>query len=371
MTEVYDARDRRLGRDVAIVWLRADFLRDPTFLARFRRTTQLSAMLNHPSIVAVYDTGEQTVRLDDGDVVARPYVVTEYVDGRTLREILRSEGRPFEVGQALSITADVLGALGYSHRAGIVHRDIKPGNVMLTRKGAVKVRDFGIALALDDTPATTTQTRSVIGTAEYLSPEQARGEQVDTRSDLYSTGCLLFELLTGRPPFLGDTAVAVAYQHVREDPPVPSRLAAGIPEVVDRLVLHSLAKDRAARYQSAAEFRDDVLAAAAGRAISVLAPGERDDDVLFTGRALKRLTLRSHQNCTFTVTRSGVHFADRDSAKHSFQLSRTQLRDADVTRTGNDLVITLTSTARFEVGFHRSADARNAHRALVSVALTA
>ena len=177
--------------------------------------------LNHPAIVAVYDTGEETAT--DGTGVAQPYIVMEYVAGRTLRDILR-EGRKILPERALEITVGVLAALDYSHRAGIIHRDIKPGNVMLTPSGDVKVMDFGIARAIADASSTMTQTAAVVGTAQYLSPEQARGETVDSRSDVYSTGCLLYELLTGRPPFVGDSPVAVAYQHVREQPPPPSEL---------------------------------------------------------------------------------------------------------------------------------------------------
>jgi beta-lactam-binding protein with PASTA domain/predicted Ser/Thr protein kinase len=266
MAEVHLGRDTRLGRTVAIKLLRTDLARDPTFQARFRREAQSAASLNHPAIVSVYDTGEETITEIGGGVVSLPYIVMEYIEGRTLRDIL-SEGRPLDVDLALDVTTGVLNALEYSHRIGIVHRDIKPANVMLTPTGDVKVMDFGIARAMSDASSTMTQTQAVIGTAQYLSPEQARGEQVDTRSDLYSTGCLLFELLTGRPPFQADSPVAVAYQHVREQPPVPSDLARGIPESVDRIVLHSLAKDREARYQSAAEFRTDVEAARGGRQV--------------------------------------------------------------------------------------------------------
>jgi len=267
MAEVHLGRDTRLGRVVAIKLLRTDLARDPVFQARFRREAQSAAGLNHPAIVAVYDTGEETVAEIGGGTLALPYIVMEYVEGRTLRDVLR-EGEPFEVQHALEVTAGILSALEYSHRMGIVHRDIKPANVMLTTNGDVKVMDFGIARALADVSATMTQTQAVIGTAQYLSPEQARGETVDARSDLYSTGCLLFELMTGRPPFVADSPVAVAYQHVREAPPAPSSLNARIPEVVDRVVLHSLAKDREARYQTADEFRGDLESVLAGRSVA-------------------------------------------------------------------------------------------------------
>ena len=216
MAEVRKGRDVRLGRDVAVKVLRADLARDPSFQNRFRREAQAAAGLNHPSIVAVYDTGE-----DDGPEGRTPYIVMEYVEGHTLREVLKTQGR-LAPQQAMEITAEVCAALDFSHRSGIVHRDIKPGNVMITDTGAIKVMDFGIARALADNAATVTATAAVIGTAQYLSPEQARGESVDARSDVYSTGCLLYELLTGHPPFTGDSPVAIAYQHVRENPQVPS-----------------------------------------------------------------------------------------------------------------------------------------------------
>ncbi|HCU92994.1 MAG TPA: Stk1 family PASTA domain-containing Ser/Thr kinase [Actinobacteria bacterium] len=258
MAEVFRARDIRLDRVVAVKTLRDDLARDQTFQARFRREAQSAASLNHPSIVAVYDTGE-----DSSGPSHVPYIVMEYVDGRTLRDLLRDDRRLLPE-RALEITDGVLRALDYSHRAGIVHRDIKPGNVMLTRNGEVKVMDFGIARAVSDAQATMTQTAQVIGTAQYLSPEQARGERVDARSDLYSTGCLLYELLTGRPPFLGDSPVAIAYQHVRENPVPPSRLDPEIPAWADSIVLRAMAKDPAQRYQSAADMRTDIQRALSG-----------------------------------------------------------------------------------------------------------
>jgi beta-lactam-binding protein with PASTA domain/tRNA A-37 threonylcarbamoyl transferase component Bud32 len=264
MAEVYRARDIRLDRIVAVKTLREDLARDQTFQARFRREAQSAASLNHPSIVAVYDTGE-----DDTDGSHIPYIVMEYVDGRTLRELLR-EDRRLLPERALEITDGVLRALDYSHRNGIVHRDIKPGNVMLTRDGKVKVMDFGIARAVSDAQATMTQTAQVIGTAQYLSPEQARGERVDARSDLYSTGCLLYELLTGRPPFLGDSPVAIAYQHVRENPVPPSRVDPEVPQWADAIVLRAMEKDPRDRYQSAAEMRADIQRALQG--VPVAAP---------------------------------------------------------------------------------------------------
>ena len=262
MAEVYRARDIRLDRIVGVKTLRDDLARDPTFQARFRREAQSAASLNHPSIVAVYDTGEDMV----GNTPV-PYIVMEFVDGRTLRDLLRDDRRLLPE-RAAEITDGVLRALDYSHRNGIVHRDIKPGNVMLTPTGEVKVMDFGIARAVSDAQATMTQTAQVIGTAQYLSPEQARGEQVDARSDLYSAGCLLYELLTGRPPFTGDSPVAVAYQHVREDarPAVPDRpRAAGLVRR-DRAQGHG--EGPRDRYQSAGEMRNDIQRALSGAPVA-------------------------------------------------------------------------------------------------------
>ncbi|MFI2104515.1 Stk1 family PASTA domain-containing Ser/Thr kinase [Isoptericola sp. NPDC019693] len=263
MAEVHIGHDTRLGRTVAIKVLRSDLARDPSFLARFRREAQSAAALNHPAIVAVYDTGEDTHTDTQGASVHVPFIVMEYVEGHTVRDILQ-DGAAVPIEEAIEITAGILSALEYSHQAGIVHRDIKPANVMITPTGAVKVMDFGIARAVADSAATMTQTHAVIGTAQYLSPEQARGETVDARSDLYSTGCLLFELLTGRPPFIGDSPVAVAYQHVGQAPQRPSELASDVPEVLDRIVLKALTKDRDARYSTAAEFRADLETALRG-----------------------------------------------------------------------------------------------------------
>ncbi len=267
MAEVRRAQDLRLGRTVAIKRLRVDLASDPTFQARFRREAQSAASLNHPTIVSVYDTGEE--ESTDGSGLMLPYIVMEHVEGRTLRDILR-EGRKILPERALEITSAVLDALDYSHRAGIIHRDIKPANVMLTPAGDIKVMDFGIARAIADSSATMTQTAAVVGTAQYLSPEQARGEQVDARSDLYSTGCLLFELLTGRPPFIGDSPVSVAYQHVREEAPAPSSIDPEISPDIDAITLKALAKSVDQRYQSASEMRADIGRALEGR--SVLAP---------------------------------------------------------------------------------------------------
>lgn len=270
MAEVRKGIDTRLGRVVAVKRLRTDLASDATFQARFRREAQSSASLNHPAIVAVYDTGEESTN-DGGSMVAQPYIVMEYVAGRTLRDILR-EGRKILPERALEITSGVLSALDYSHRAGIIHRDIKPGNVMLTPSGDVKVMDFGIARAMSDAASSMTQTAAVVGTAQYLSPEQARGETVDSRSDVYSAGCLLYELLTGRPPFVGDSPVAVAYQHVREPAVPPSHHDADLTPQIDAIVMKSLAKRVEDRYQSAAAMRTDIERYLAGRPVQAVAP---------------------------------------------------------------------------------------------------
>jgi serine/threonine protein kinase len=274
MAEVHRGRDVRLGRDVAIKILRADLARDPSFLNRFRREAQSAAGLNHPAIVAVYDTGEDHSPADGAPV---PFIVMEFVQGRTLRDILKSEG-PLPPRRAMEITSEVAGALDFSHRNGLIHRDVKPANVMITGNGAVKVMDFGIARALADNAATVTQTAAVIGTAQYLSPEQARGEAVDARSDVYSTGCLLYELLTGKPPFQGDSPVAVAYQHVRENAPSPSSVNGAISPAVDSIVMKALAKNPLNRYQSAADMRDDLQRALVDKPVqaeAVLTDAER------------------------------------------------------------------------------------------------
>ncbi len=262
MADVRVGRDLRLGRTVAVKQLRSDLAADDTFQARFRKEAQSTAALNHPSIGAVYDTGESIDK--HGNHV--PYIVMEYIEGQTLRDIMRGaqDGRKILPERALSITADVLSAIDYSHRNGIIHRDIKPANVMLTPSGQVKVMDFGIARAIADTSSAMTQTAAVIGTAQYLSPEQARGETVDARSDIYSTGCLLYELLTGRPPFIGDSPVSVAYQHVREEARPPSQLNPDVSSTIDNIVAKSLAKKVEDRYQSAADMRKDIDRAVAG-----------------------------------------------------------------------------------------------------------
>jgi tRNA A-37 threonylcarbamoyl transferase component Bud32 len=263
MATVRMAADLRLGRTVAVKLLRSDRLADPTFLERFRREARAAGSLNHASIVAVYDTGEAA---DAGDGLPAPYIVMEYVEGRTVRALLRSQKR-IDPERALEITAEVLAALEHSHNAGIVHRDIKPGNVMVTPAGAVKVMDFGIARALDS-GQTITKTSAMIGTAQYISPEQVRGGAIDIRSDFYSTGCLLYEMLTGRPPFTGDSPIAVAYQHVRENPQSASSLNSAVSPAVDAILAKALQKNPRDRYQTAFEMRADVLRALDGIGIA-------------------------------------------------------------------------------------------------------
>ncbi|MEV6874966.1 Stk1 family PASTA domain-containing Ser/Thr kinase [Amycolatopsis sp. NPDC051128] len=259
MSEVHHGHDVRLGREVAIKILRADLARDPQFQERFRREAQNAAALNHPAIVAVYDTGEANTEFGP-----LPYIVMEYVEGRTLRDIVKTEG-PMSQKRAMEVMADVCAALDFSHRHGIVHRDVKPANVMITKNGAVKVMDFGIARAMHDGQSAMTQTAAVIGTAQYLSPEQARGESVDARSDVYAAGCVLYELITSEPPFTGDSPVAVAYQHVREDPKPPSSVNPAVAPELDAVVLKALAKGPANRYQSAAEMRSDLVRTLSGQ----------------------------------------------------------------------------------------------------------
>jgi serine/threonine-protein kinase len=261
MAEVYRGRDQRLGRNVAVKVLRSDLARDPSFERRFEREAQAAAGMQHPNVVAVFDTGVDEIAGNPA-----PYIVMEFVDGTTLKELL-STGRRLLPQRALEITSGVLAALEYSHQRGVVHRDIKPANVMLTRGGEVKVMDFGIARAIDDAQATMTQASTVMGTAQYLSPEQGRGETADARSDVYGTGCLLYELLTGRPPFRGDTTESVIYQHVRENPMPPSQVDTEVPRAVDAIVLKALAKNPENRYQSAADMRADVLRAIDGEPV--------------------------------------------------------------------------------------------------------
>lgn len=256
MAEVFLGTDLKLGRDVAVKILRPDLARDPVFLNRFRREAQSAAGLNHRNIVSVYDTGEDEIEQGVSKVLV-PWIVMERVEGYTLKQILKS-GRKISPERALDITSGILSALEFSHRNGIVHRDIKPANIMITQHGDVKVMDFGIARAVTDASATATHSNTVLGTAQYLSPEQAKGETVDSRSDLYSTGCVLFELLTGRAPFTGESPVAIAYQHVSEPAPRASTFNAEVPVTYDPVVQKALAKTSAERYQTAGEMRADV-----------------------------------------------------------------------------------------------------------------
>ena len=259
MARVFAARDTRMGRQVAVKVLHESLAREPSFHELFRREAQSAAALDGATIVSVYDTGE--------DEHGTPYIVMEYVEGRTLREVLSTEGRVLPT-RALEITAEVCHALAIAHAAGIVHRDIKPANVMLTPAGAAKVMDFGIARAASAAAGTMTQSSGVVGTAAYLSPEQARGERVDARSDLYSTGCMLYELVTGVPPFRGDSPIAVAYQHVQQEPIPPSAYDDSLAPSVDAVVLAALAKAPADRYQTAEDMRADLLRAAAGQPVA-------------------------------------------------------------------------------------------------------
>ncbi|WP_406475724.1 protein kinase domain-containing protein [Streptomyces sp. NBC_01615] len=249
MAEVFAAEDVRLGRTVAVKLLRSDLAEDPVSKARFTREAQSVAGLNHHAVVAVYDSGEDVV----GHGVV-PYIVMELVEGRTIRDLLLNAEAPGPE-QALIIVSGVLEALAYSHQHGIVHRDIKPANVIITHTGAVKVMDFGIARALHGAQSTMTQTGMVMGTPQYLSPEQALGKAVDHRSDLYATGCLLYELLALRPPFTGETPLSVVYQHVQDIPMPPSQVSGSVPPELDGLVMRSLAKEPDDRFQTAEEMR--------------------------------------------------------------------------------------------------------------------
>ena len=259
MADVYEGTDTRLGRKVAIKLLKSDLANDPSFEARFRQEAQASARMAHPTIVRVYDAGEELSIDSNGNERRTPYIVMEYVRGTLLRDLLHE--RAIGVPEAIGYAEGVLTALEFSHRAGIIHRDIKSANIMITDTGLVKVMDFGIARAISDSSTTQAHTTGIVGTAQYFSPEQARGETVDARTDLYSTGVLLYEMLAGRPPFKGETAVSVAYQHVSEAVTPPSQHNAAISKGLDEVVLRALAKSRDDRYQSAEEFREHLLAA--------------------------------------------------------------------------------------------------------------
>ncbi len=276
MADVYEGVDTRLGRTVAIKLLKSDLANDPTFEDRFRQEAQASARMAHPTIVRVYDAGED-IELDSrGNQVKHPFIVMEYVRGKLLRDILHE--RRLSIEEAVNYASGVLTALEFSHKAGVIHRDIKSANIMITENDQVKVMDFGIARAISDSSATMANTVGIMGTAQYFSPEQAKGENVDARTDLYSTGVLLYEMLAGRAPFKGESAVSIAYQHVSEAPDAPSTHNNLISAELDQVVLHALAKDRNNRYPSAEEFRDHLIAAANGSpltlAIPVIQPAE-------------------------------------------------------------------------------------------------
>ncbi len=275
MSDVHVGTDSRLGRRVAIKLLKPSLATDPRFRMLFREEAQKAARMAHPTIVRVFDAGEETVAEANGIESQAPFIIMEYVDGRLLKDIV-ADG-PLEPKEAVRIVSGMLTALEYSHRALLVHRDIKPGNVMVTQNGQVKVMDFGIARAVSDNSSTVADTSAVLGTAQYFSPEQARGETVDARTDLYSTGVVLFELLTGRPPFRGDRAAAVAYQHISEAAVAPSTLNPKVSPALDAVVLHALAKDKFDRFQTAAEFRVELEAAGDGEVMARRAPAAAKD----------------------------------------------------------------------------------------------
>jgi len=263
MASVYRGYDQTLGRTVAIKILKADLAGDAAFRTRFRLEAQAASRMAHPTIVRVFDAGEDVEVGADGHERPVPYIVMELVHGRLLKDVVATG--PVPIDDALRYVDGILEALEYSHRAGVVHRDIKPGNVMITDSGRIKVMDFGIARAVSDSSSTVAETTAIVGTAAYFSPEQAKGESVDARADLYSAGVVLYELLTGRPPFRGDTPVAVAYQHVSEAPLPPSEINDAVPRALDAVVLRALAKDPFQRPQDAAAFREDLDATIEGK----------------------------------------------------------------------------------------------------------
>src|SRR4029453_4508543 len=256
MAEVFEGRDRLLARRVAIKVPLSQHAHDPDFAQRFRREAQAAASLSHPGVVAVYDTGSEN---------GTHFIVMEYVDGRTLKDVIRAEA-PLYPDRAAEITADVCAALGAAPARGLVHRDVKPANIMLMPDGRVKLMDLGIARAAAG--ETLTQTAAMLGTAQDLAPEQAQGQDVDYRSDLYSLGCCLYEMLTGTVPFRGATPVAIAYRHVREDPAPPRQLNPDVPPALEAVCLKAMAKRPEDRYQTAAEFRADLARARAGQRTS-------------------------------------------------------------------------------------------------------
>ena len=262
MAEVYEGYDTRLGRTVAIKLLKSDLANDPSFEEKFRGEAQASARMAHPSIVRIYDAGEEETTDSNGNLVKTPFIIMELVKGKLLREVIHAG--QVDIDKAIKYVIGILSALEVSHRSGVIHRDIKPANVMISENDAVKVMDFGIARAVTDNSATQAATAGIVGTAQYFSPEQARGETVDARTDLYSTGVILYELLAGRPPFKGESAVSVAYQHVSEMAPNPSDFNPQVTPELNAVVMRAMAKDRDERFQSAEEFREHLLAAQSG-----------------------------------------------------------------------------------------------------------
>ncbi|HYJ49756.1 MAG TPA: Stk1 family PASTA domain-containing Ser/Thr kinase [Microbacterium sp.] len=271
MATVYRGYDVTLGRQVAVKLLNRDLAGDNAFRTRFRMEAQAASRMAHPTIVRVFDAGEDTETSPDGIVRPVPYIVMELVHGALLKDVIAAG--PVPLGDAVRYVDGILEALEYSHRAGVVHRDIKPGNVMVTDAGQVKVMDFGIARAVSDSSSTVAETTSILGTAAYFSPEQAKGEPVDARADVYSSGVVLYELLTGRPPFRGESPVAVAYQHVSEAPVAPSEVMETVPRSLDTVVLRALAKDPFQRYQDAGAFREALDATVGGKVPSKRAVG--------------------------------------------------------------------------------------------------
>jgi len=330
MADVFAAHDDRLNRDVAIKILRSDLARDPAFVARFRKEALAAAGLNHPGIVAVYDSGE------DG---TDSYIVMELVKGQTLRELLQHE-KAIDPDTALTLTAGILEALEYSHSQGIVHRDIKPGNIMITNDGEIKVMDFGIARALADIGATMTNTWNVVGTAQYLSPEQATGESADARSDIYSVGCVLYEMLSGQAPFTGDTPVSIAFQHVSGELIPLTQRAPEINPALGTICSVALSKDPAHRYQSAYAMLADLRRAMKGEPVTTK---------IRRIKPRKNLLLAAFISFVLVVGSAGIYFVvkgntamiqvpsvvglTQDQAKsllHNFTINITQGPDARI-----------------------------------------